>query len=82
LDAAIINTNYALQAQLRPGTDAIAIESRKNNPYGNVIAVRAPDKDKPGPAIPLKSPIKSSVRPFAIRKQHPSFDSLSDIHKS
>jgi D-methionine transport system substrate-binding protein len=47
LDAAIINTNYALQAQLQPGKDAIAIESRKDNPYGNVIAVRAADKDKP-----------------------------------
>jgi D-methionine transport system substrate-binding protein len=47
LDAAIINTNYALQAQLQPGRDAIAIESRTDNPYGNVIAVRAADKDKP-----------------------------------
>jgi D-methionine transport system substrate-binding protein len=47
LDAAIINTNYALQAKLHPAKDAIAIESRTNNPYGNVIAVRARDKDKP-----------------------------------
>jgi D-methionine transport system substrate-binding protein len=47
LDAAVINTNYALQARLNPQKDAIAIESRTNNPYGNVIAVRAGDKDKP-----------------------------------
>jgi D-methionine transport system substrate-binding protein len=47
LDAAVINTNYALQANLQPGRDAIASESRANNPYGNVIAVRAVDKDKP-----------------------------------
>jgi D-methionine transport system substrate-binding protein len=47
LDAAVINTNYALQAHLHPGKDAIAIESRTNNPYGNVIAVRAGDQDKP-----------------------------------
>lgn len=47
LDAAVINTNYALQARLRPGRDAIAIESRTNNPYGNVIAVRARDRDRP-----------------------------------
>jgi D-methionine transport system substrate-binding protein len=32
---------------LQPGKNAIAIESRKDNPYGNVIAVRAADKDKP-----------------------------------
>ncbi len=47
LDAAIINTNYALQARLHPGKDSIAIESRTDNPYGNVIAVRARDRDKP-----------------------------------
>lgn len=47
LDAAIINTNYALQAKLHPGKDAIAIETRTNNPYGNIIAVRARDRDKP-----------------------------------
>ena len=47
LDAAIINTNYALQARLNPQRDAIAIESRTNNPYGNVIAVRTRDKDRP-----------------------------------
>lgn len=47
LDAAVINTNYALQAKLNPGKDAIAVESRTNNPYGNVIAVRTADKDKP-----------------------------------
>jgi D-methionine transport system substrate-binding protein len=46
LDAAVINTNYALQANLHPARDAIALESRLNNPYGNVIAVRAVDKDK------------------------------------
>ncbi len=43
----MINTNYALQAKLNPGKDAIAVESRTNNPYGNVIAVRTADKDKP-----------------------------------
>jgi len=47
LDAAIINTNYALQAKLNPRRDAIAIESRTNNPYGNVIAVRARDQGRP-----------------------------------
>jgi ABC-type metal ion transport system substrate-binding protein len=30
----------ALQAKLKPARDAMALESRINNPYGNVIAVR------------------------------------------
>ncbi|HEX7126827.1 MAG TPA: MetQ/NlpA family ABC transporter substrate-binding protein [Thermodesulfobacteriota bacterium] len=47
LDAAVINTNFALLANLNPRRDAIAIESAENNPYGNIIAVRAADRDKP-----------------------------------
>ena len=47
LDGAVINTNYALDAGLDPRTDALIQESRTNNPYGNFIAVREEDKDKP-----------------------------------
>ncbi|WML37761.1 MetQ/NlpA family ABC transporter substrate-binding protein [Clostridium sp. OS1-26] len=46
VDAAVINTNYAIQANLNPTKDAIAIES-KDSPYANIIAVRKKDKDKP-----------------------------------
>ncbi|MFL0197888.1 MetQ/NlpA family ABC transporter substrate-binding protein [Clostridium sp. WILCCON 0269] len=46
VDAAVINTNYALEANLNPTKDAIAIES-KDSPYANIIAVRKEDKDKP-----------------------------------
>lgn len=45
LDAAGINTNYALPAGLHPGKDSIAQESAKS-PYVNIIAVRDLDKDK------------------------------------
>ncbi|MDQ0394194.1 MetQ/NlpA family ABC transporter substrate-binding protein [Labrys monachus] len=47
LDGAVINTNYALGAGFSPQTDALVQESRTDNPYGNFIAVRAEDKDKP-----------------------------------
>lgn len=46
VDAAVINTNYALQAKLNPNTDALAIEG-KDSPYANVLGVREKDKDKP-----------------------------------
>ena len=46
VDAAAVNTNYAIPAGLVPTRDAIAIEAPKS-PYANVIAVRAQDKDKP-----------------------------------
>jgi D-methionine transport system substrate-binding protein len=47
LDGAVINTNYALGAGLSPRTDALVQESRTGNPYGNFIAVREADKNKP-----------------------------------
>jgi D-methionine transport system substrate-binding protein len=47
LDAAVINTNYAVPAGLVPGKDSIAIESPTDNPYSNFIAVRERDKDAP-----------------------------------
>ncbi len=45
VDAAIINTNYALEAKLNPKSDALFLES-KDSPYANIIAVRKEDKDK------------------------------------
>jgi D-methionine transport system substrate-binding protein len=39
VDLAVINVNYALQANLNPAKDALALESPQNNPYVNVLAV-------------------------------------------
>ncbi|WP_342726442.1 MetQ/NlpA family ABC transporter substrate-binding protein [Bradyrhizobium sp. B097] len=47
VDAAVINTNYAVPAGLIPGKDSIAIESSVSNPYNNFIAVRERDKNAP-----------------------------------
>ncbi len=68
LDAAIINTNYALQARLSPQKDAIAIESRTNNPYGNVIAVRTRDKDKPVFKTLVAAYQSDEIRQFILRQ--------------
>ena len=44
--AAVINTNYALEADLVPTKDAIVIEG-ENSPYANVLAVRTDNKNDP-----------------------------------
>ncbi|MGV8984076.1 MetQ/NlpA family ABC transporter substrate-binding protein [Clostridium sp.] len=44
VDAAVINSNFAIEAKLNP-TDALAIEA-KDSPYANVLAVRKDDKNK------------------------------------
>lgn len=45
VDAAIINTNYALAANLNPLKDALVIES-KDSPYANIVAVKAGNENK------------------------------------
>lgn len=44
LDLAVINTNYALEANLNPSTDALLIED-KENPYANLLVARPDNKD-------------------------------------
>ncbi|WP_077620060.1 MetQ/NlpA family ABC transporter substrate-binding protein [Bacillus sinesaloumensis] len=44
LDAAAINTNFAMEAGFVPSKDAIFIES-KDSPFANLVAVRAENKD-------------------------------------
>ncbi len=63
LDAAAVNTNFALSAGLNPATDAIARESAKS-PYVNIIAVREADKDKPWVAKLLKAYQSDDTRRF------------------
>lgn len=46
VDAAAVNTNYAIEAGLDPVEDAIARETA-DSPYTNVIAVEAARKDEP-----------------------------------
>ncbi|TYO95355.1 MetQ/NlpA family ABC transporter substrate-binding protein [Desulfallas thermosapovorans] len=45
LDVCVINSNYALEANLNPVEDAIFMEA-KDSPFANIVAVRAEDKDK------------------------------------
>ncbi len=63
VDAAVINTNYALEAGLHPKSDAIAIEGEKS-PYANVIAVREQDKDAPWVKTLVESYHDDSIRTF------------------
>ncbi|NLY89900.1 MAG: methionine ABC transporter substrate-binding protein, partial [Firmicutes bacterium] len=59
VDLAVINTNYALPAQLVPTRDALFFEGSES-PYANVLAVR--EKDKNDPALQkLAKALNSSV---------------------
>lgn len=66
LDAAVINSNFALEAKLNP-SDALVIES-KDSPYANVLAVRKEDKDKPYIKALSKSLNSPEVKKFILDK--------------
>ncbi|MGW6128457.1 MetQ/NlpA family ABC transporter substrate-binding protein [Cellulomonas sp. NPDC055163] len=45
VDLAIINGNFALEADLNPAEDSLVLESGEDNPYANFLAFRSEDKD-------------------------------------
>lgn len=46
VDAAVINTNFAMQAGLNPLKDALVLED-KDSPYVNILVTRSDNKDDP-----------------------------------
>lgn len=66
VDAAAINTNYAIESGLNPVKDSIYIE--QNSPYVNVIAVRAEDKDRPEIQKLIKAYQSPEVKQFIENK--------------
>ncbi|MGF6968492.1 D-methionine transport system substrate-binding protein [Paraburkholderia sp. WC7.3g] len=67
VDAAAINTNFAMEAGLKPKQDAIAIEDPKG-PYVNVIAIRDADKNKPWVAKLVAAYHSPQVKQFVDSK--------------
>ena len=67
LDAAAVNTNYAIPAGLQPTRDAIAIEDARS-PYMNILVVQEKDKDKPFVAKLMKAYRSPEVKDFVETK--------------
>ncbi|MEG3629506.1 MetQ/NlpA family ABC transporter substrate-binding protein [Streptomyces poriticola] len=47
VDAAVVNGNYAIEADLEPSEDALVLESAKGNPNSNLLAVKEGREDDP-----------------------------------
>ncbi|MFF1461389.1 MetQ/NlpA family ABC transporter substrate-binding protein [Streptomyces sp. NPDC058330] len=47
VDAAVVNGNYALEADLKPATDSLALEKADGNPYANFLAVKEGNEKDP-----------------------------------
>jgi D-methionine transport system substrate-binding protein len=67
VDAAAINTNYALEAKLSPLKDALVLES-KDSPYANVIAIRIGDENRPEIEALKTAMTSEKMREFILNK--------------
>ncbi len=67
LDAAAVNTDYALDAGLSPDKDGIVKEGT-DSPYMNIIVVRREDKDKPWVATLLNAYHSPEIKKFVLDK--------------
>lgn len=47
VNAAVINGNYAIEADLNPAVDSLALEKTENNPYANFLAVKEGNEKDP-----------------------------------
>ncbi|MCI3222454.1 MetQ/NlpA family ABC transporter substrate-binding protein [Streptomyces sp. NP-1717] len=47
VDAAVINGNYAIEADLNPAEDSLALEKTEDNPYANFLAVKEGSEKDP-----------------------------------
>lgn len=64
VDFAVINGNYALEADLSPAEDALALESGEDNPYANFLVVRAGDEEEPAVVLLAELLQTDEVRTF------------------
>lgn len=67
VDAAVINTNFAMQVNLVPTKDAMFMED-KTSPYVNIVAVRAGDEQRPEIQALLKALQSKEVKDFIDSK--------------
>lgn len=69
LDAALINTNYAIASGLNPKEDSIAMESA-DNPYVNIIVVREGDEEQSWVKPLIEAYHSPEIKAFIDEKYH------------
>lgn len=67
VDIAVINTNFAMEADLVPMRDAIAMED-KDSPYANILVVRGGDESRPEIQKLVKALTSPEVKKFIEEK--------------
>ena len=68
VDAAVINGNYALEAGLKPASEALALEKTEDNPYVNGLVVPAGQEQDPDVVTLGKLLQDQKVKDFIAQK--------------
>ena len=63
-DLAVINGNYALEAGLKPATDALALESAEHNPNANILVTLPDEQNDPRVKTLAKLLTSAAVKQF------------------
>ncbi len=67
VDFAVINSNYALSANLNPAQDGVFIED-KESPYANILVVKTGNENDPKIQALAKALQSEKVKQFIIEK--------------
>ncbi|TKX29924.1 MetQ/NlpA family ABC transporter substrate-binding protein [Campylobacter estrildidarum] len=67
VDFAVINSNYALSANLNPVKDSVFIEN-KNSPYANILVVKAGHENDPKIKALIKALQSDKIKQFILKK--------------
>ncbi len=67
VDFAVINSNYALSANLNPAQDSVFIED-KESPYANILVVKTGNENNPKVQALVKALQSDKVKQFIIEK--------------
>jgi len=68
--ASVINTNFAVEADMIPARDAIIIEG-EDSPYANIVVVREKDKDSPAVQALVKAVQSPEVKKYIVEELEP-----------
>ena len=64
VDIAVINSNYALQADLNPVEDSLAMETAEGTPYPNVLCVKEGNENNPAILALIEALHSDAVRDY------------------
>ena len=68
VDFSVINSNYAMDSGLNPVKDSLIQESSQNNPYVNILVVKAGNENSPKTKALIDALKTQKVKDFILER--------------